>query len=201
MPSCIVPLRDSISKYYFDKRPFRPYGYCGEYCCYKEPKLEVLKGGCMCCCVHLNPGPPCFDPKGAVVLMPYERASFPCCCVANRVNFNENCFGLCGPPTGNPKVYEMLPLQPKNPEAFVEASCKQLGTTCMRAHHTIEHALTDWLTALYNHRAIPESINWAARLTHAPLLTLACPCARSELTDTPGMQEMNRGGGGGQEGL
>ena len=125
-PGFCVPLQDDISKFYFDKKPFRPYGYCGGKCCYKEPKLEVMHGGCMFCCVHINPGPPCFPPKESVVLMPYERGSFPCCCVANRVNFNENCCGCCGPPTGDPKLYEMLPMQPKNAAAFVAEAKKQL---------------------------------------------------------------------------
>lgn len=125
-PGFCVPLQDDISKFYFDKKPFRPYGYCGGKCCYKEPKLEVMHGGCMFCCVHINPGPPCFPPKESVVLMPYEKGSFPCCCVANRVNFNENCCGCCGPPTGDPKLYEMLPMQPKNAAAFVAEAKKQL---------------------------------------------------------------------------
>jgi hypothetical protein len=65
-PGFCFPLQDSITKYYFDKKPFRPHGYCGNKCCYKEPKLEVVHGGCMCCCVHINPGPPCFAPKNSV---------------------------------------------------------------------------------------------------------------------------------------
>lgn len=65
-PGFCVPLQDNISKYYFDKKPFRPHGYCGGRCCYKEPKLEVMHGGCMCCCMHINWGPPCCAPKGSV---------------------------------------------------------------------------------------------------------------------------------------
>jgi hypothetical protein len=73
--------------------------------------------------------------------MPFEKGSFPCCCVANRNNFNENCCGLCGPPTGDPKIFEMLPLQPKDAETFVKEAKKQLvgRSTCMPASSALAY--------------------------------------------------------------
>ena len=116
-----------------DADPFASSAICsilfGDKCCYKEPKLEVVHGGWMCCCVHINPGRPCFAPKNSVVIMPFEKSGMcPCdCCKApNRVTNCDNCFGLCGPPTGDPKIYEFLALQPKNAQAFVDESKKQL---------------------------------------------------------------------------
>ena len=77
----------------------------------------------------LSSADPCCELVLQVVLMPYEKATFPCCCCVNRVNWNENCCGFCGPPTGNPKVYTMLAMQPKDPWAFVAEANKQFKCT------------------------------------------------------------------------
>ena len=55
--------------------------------------------------------------------MPFEKSGMcpiDCCKAPNRVTNCDNCFGLCGPPTGDPKIYEFLALQPKNAQAFVD---------------------------------------------------------------------------------
>jgi hypothetical protein len=82
------------------------------------PKLEVVDLGCMCCCMKVDP---CCHGK-RVVLMPFEKMPPPCCCCSNRVGACNNCFGLCGPVTGNPKIYGGFGPQPKDKAAFVAAA-------------------------------------------------------------------------------
>ena len=103
--------------------------------------------------------------------MPYEKASFPCCCCVNRVNWNENCFGLCRPPTGNPKVYTMLAMQPKDPWAFVAECNKQFKCTCKRP----------LLNTSELFGPLPK-----------PMLTMLPPRILSLIADAPGMMEMER---------
>jgi len=95
------------------------------FCClmyHGSPKLEVLDNGYMCCCVKIDP---CCLGKQAV-LMPFEAMPPPCCCCSNRTSNCDNCFGFCGPPTGNPKIHYSFSPQPKNADAFVEAAKKAI---------------------------------------------------------------------------
>ena len=50
---------------------------------------------------------------------PFENFPIPCCCCVNRTGPCDNCFNLCGPVIGNPKVFSPFFLQPTNPETFV----------------------------------------------------------------------------------
>lgn len=72
----------------------------------------------MFCGVKIDP---CCCGK-AVVIMPFEMMPPPCCCCSNRVSGCDNCCGLCGPVTGNPKIYGLFSPQPKNADAFVQAA-------------------------------------------------------------------------------
>jgi len=82
-----------------------------------NPKLEPLDEGCLICCVRVGCETlGCGGKK--VVIMPFEFLPPPCCCCTNRVNACDNCCGLCGPVTGNPKFYSRFSPQPKNTEAF-----------------------------------------------------------------------------------
>ena len=51
--------------------------------------------------------------------MPFERMG---CCGSNRVTNWDNCCGLCGPITGNPKQYDMFYPQPSDPQAFIDVA-------------------------------------------------------------------------------
>ena len=70
----------------------------------------------MCCCVRIDPC--CLGKR--VVIMPFEMFPFPWCCCSNRVSACDNCFNLCGAPTGNPKFFGWFAPQPKNTTAFVK---------------------------------------------------------------------------------
>lgn len=118
---------DKTSVQYFDRAPFRNYGYCcandtSNGCCASsdQPKYEIFEGGCLICCVH------CCKKEKAVI-MPWETFPFPCCCCVNRVNCCNNCCGCCGPPTGNPKCYSTIFPEPKNAKGFVSASEGVMG--------------------------------------------------------------------------
>ena len=121
---CITP--DYVCVRYFDRAPYTDscrmlsFPFCFIYS--KElPKLEIIEPGCMMCCVKVNC---CGDKR--VILMPFENLPFPCCWCSNRVNGCDNCFGLCGPITGNPKVYLPFFPQPTDPVGFV----KSLKSSC-----------------------------------------------------------------------
>lgn len=122
----IWDVQDHVYVEYFDRPPYQPV------CCFDpyhgtpaegvlcilgptEPKLEVVKLGCMCLCQYMDP---CMC-GSKVVLMPFEKW---CLCCSNRVGCCDNNCGLCGPPTGNPKVYSPFAPQPKNPEEFVSVA-------------------------------------------------------------------------------
>ena len=170
---------DDVRVLYFDRPPFVPRWQC--VCLGKQtPTFEVLKPGCMCCCVHLPscnayhvcefcPSTPLgigsyllsaifpflapfiaiFTLVGAVpcyvccptsicdneelVLMPGESLQCPCCCCANRISWYDNCCGLCGPPTGNPKTYTkakmVFGLKPTRARGFKEQANAMLATS------------------------------------------------------------------------
>eukprot|EP01031_Cornospumella_fuschlensis_P037253 gene37253-45223_t len=118
--SCEVP--DIVSVHYFDRPPYSETCKCAPvpFCCLPhcaQPKLEVIKPGCLVCCIPVNL---CGDSQ--VVLMPFETFPFPCCCCTNRVGACDNCFGCCGGITGNPKVYSAFFPQPTDPEGFVSVA-------------------------------------------------------------------------------
>ena len=127
--TCCCAIQDNISVEYYDRKPYKeacklaPFPWC---ClCYKDiPKVEVLDNGYMCCCVKIDL---CCLGKQAVI-MPFEKLPPPCCCCSNRTSPCDNCFGLCGPPTGNPKIFSPFSPQPKDAVAFV-AAIQQAMTT------------------------------------------------------------------------
>lgn len=91
--------RDNVKVMYFDRHPFL------------EPaKLEILETGFMCCFHKFLCGE-------KLVVMPFERLPFPCCCQKNRTK--GFCCGACGPIAGNPSVFEIFQPQPQNPEEFL----------------------------------------------------------------------------------
>jgi len=120
---CCCETPDNVRVEHFDRPPWAkecntaPFPYC---CCIyqSQPKLEVVDLGCMFCGVKIDP---CCCGK-AVVIMPFEMMPPPCCCCSNRVSGCDNCCGLCGPVTGNPKIYGLFSPQPKNADAFVQAA-------------------------------------------------------------------------------
>jgi hypothetical protein len=109
--SCLCGKQDLTFVDYFDRDPYKPSKRC--LCIPTQPKLEVMKGGCLICCVKCSC---CSD--DSVVVMPYEK----CCCCSNRVGCCDNCCGLCGPITGNPKVTASFEPQPKDAASFVAAA-------------------------------------------------------------------------------
>lgn len=126
---CGVEAQDNVSVMYYDRDPLAedckvaPFPWCC--CCYTDvPKIEVLDNGCMCCCIKIDP---CCLEKQAVI-MPFEKMPPPCCCCSNRTSDCDNCFGLCGPPTGNPKVHLPFSPQPKDAVAFVAATQLAMNT-------------------------------------------------------------------------
>ena len=122
------PLTDSTSIEYFDRAPYKASGCCCNTCCMSTPKLEILKPGCMCCCMHCAGCASC-GCRDEVILMPFEQCPCPCCCCANRVGCCDNRCGLCGPPTGNPKCHiPFAHVQPQNVQAFVDEAQKQMTT-------------------------------------------------------------------------
>lgn len=114
---CGMP--DIVNVNYFDKAPYAgtvkcaPFPFCFVLHC-SQPKLEVVKPGCLVCFVPVNI---CGD--SVVAYMPFENFPFPCCCFPNRVGPCDNCFGCCGPVTGNPKIYSAFFPQPTDAEGFV----------------------------------------------------------------------------------
>mmetsp|Transcript_4901 Transcript_4901/g.7473 ORF Transcript_4901/g.7473 Transcript_4901/m.7473 type:complete len:209 (+) Transcript_4901:89-715(+) len=128
-PCCGVCLPiDNTGVRYFDRAPFKTFGCCptrdSDGICVPtdQPKFEITDLGCLICFSQ------CCSDKRAVV-MPFENFPFPCCCCRNRVSACDNCFGCCGPITGNPKFYISFMPQPEDPEAFVQAAQQAMGTT------------------------------------------------------------------------
>ena len=116
-------VRDNVSVVYNDRTPYgstcRPSPF--PWCCILhsgQPQFEVLHRGCMCCCVKVD----CCCRGKQVVISPFEKRPFPCCCCKNRNGIFDNCFGACGPINGNPSVYTVFRPQPKNADAFVAAA-------------------------------------------------------------------------------
>jgi hypothetical protein len=111
---------DFINVTYFDRPPYEktckpsPFPCCC-LCNSAQPRLDVLNRGCIVCCIPIKRG------KSAIV-MPFERFPAPCCCCTNRVGWWDNCCGLCGPISGNPKIYSTFSPQPKDAEAFVKVA-------------------------------------------------------------------------------
>jgi hypothetical protein len=117
---CLTP--DWIGVTYFDSDPYverckmAPIPFCCM--CYTEqPKLEIFEPGCMLCCMRVN-----LCGEKEMILMPFEKMPFPCCCCSNRVTCCDNYGGLCGPITGNPKVYYPFFPQPTDPDSFVQVA-------------------------------------------------------------------------------
>jgi hypothetical protein len=121
--TCCWEAQDNIGVYYFDRSPLADTCNIAQFCvccCIPysgSPKIEVLDHGYMCCFIKIDP---CCKGK-EVVLMPFETMPPPCCCSSNRTSGCDNCFGLCGPPQGNPKIFSPFSPQPKDPVAFVAA--------------------------------------------------------------------------------
>ena len=127
---CLCPLplckKDLVTVEYFDKIPFkRPIKKCGGMCPSEYPRVEFMQPGYTCCGTNLRGcGGLCetyyaqCDPD-RVVVMPSEMCPCPCCCQANRITMVDNCFDLCGPVSGNPKLFYPFSPQPKDPKAFV----------------------------------------------------------------------------------
>ena len=111
--SLFVEKWDLTNVTYFDRRPYREYKVC---CIKQTPKLEVKKGGCMILFTHQK-----FCCADKVVLA-NEQMPPPCCCSSNRVGPCDNCFGILGAPSGNPKVFDTFLPQPQNAAAFVEVA-------------------------------------------------------------------------------
>ena len=104
---CSCRDRDSIVVNYFDRKPFRKEvvcfrgSFCDVPCCCclnADPQLEVTKGGCMICCIHVQENEWCC--LDSVVIAPSQDLPFPCCCVANRHGWCTNFCGCCGQPNG-----------------------------------------------------------------------------------------------------
>lgn len=117
------PLPDFVTVQYFDRPPYAGTWKCAPrpLCCllYRtEPKLEVSKPGCLVCCIPVN----ICEEAEQVVLMPFETCPFPCCWFSNRVTMWDNCCGLCGGITGNPKIYSSFFPQPTDPQGFVQVA-------------------------------------------------------------------------------
>ena len=123
--SCCSKVKDYVSVEYNDRAPYAktckrsPFPCCCMFNC-DQPKLEVVNLGFMCCCMKCDTCCCCCESK-QVVIMPFESLPFPCCCCSNRVGCCDNCCGLCGPITGNPKVFSLFGPQPKHADAFVAA--------------------------------------------------------------------------------
>jgi len=122
-------VQDDVQVFYFDRAPYAegcnlaPFPCCC-FCGMGKPKLEIIDHGWMCCCIKLDPC--CMGKR--VALMPYETFPPPCCCCSNRTSACDNCFGLCGPPTGNPKVHLPFYPQPMEPAQFVKAAQLAMGS-------------------------------------------------------------------------
>jgi len=121
--TCCFEAEDNISVNYFDRAPYKPTINCGPFpwCCIiycGAPKIEIVDNATMCCCVKMDP---CCLGKQAVI-MPFEQLPPPCCCCSNRTSACDNCFNLCGPVVGNPKIFFPFSPQPKNASAFVAAA-------------------------------------------------------------------------------
>jgi len=112
--SICVPQWDNTNVTYFDRKPYKPYKVC---CIQQNPKLEVMKGGCLVACMKVND-----CTKDKVVIMPNEQMPPPCCFSSNRVGPCDNCAGACGAPTGNPKMAFAFFPQPKDAQGFVEVA-------------------------------------------------------------------------------
>ena len=120
--------------------------YCG------APKIEIVDNATMCCCVKMDPcclgkqavimpfeqlPPPCCCCSNRTSA--YAPQSHPTCCSITHDPASEatashmppridlcrrcdNCFNLCGPVVGNPKIFFPFSPQPKNASAFVAAA-------------------------------------------------------------------------------
>ncbi|RYG95880.1 hypothetical protein EON65_55270 [archaeon] len=123
-PCCgLCTLPDFVTVQYFDRFPYAETWKCAPrpFCCLlyrRQPKLEVIKPGCLVCGVPVN----ICDETEQVVLMPFETFPFPCCWFANRVSAWDNCFGFCGGITGNPRIYSRFFPQPTDPQGFVQVA-------------------------------------------------------------------------------
>ena len=127
--TCCMAIQDNISVEYYDRAPYKEDCKLAPapWCClpYTDiPKVEVLDNGYMCCCVKIDP---CCLGKQAVI-MPFEQLPPPCCCCSNRASVCDNCFGMCGPPTGNPKIHFPFSPQPKDAVASVTAIQEAMTT-------------------------------------------------------------------------
>ena len=100
-----------LSLFFLFPNTHRPTHRC--LCIPTEPKLEVMEGGCLICCMKCT----CCT-TDQVVVMPYEK----CCCCSNRVGCCDNACGCCGSLTGNPKSVTSFEPQPKDCKAFVAAA-------------------------------------------------------------------------------
>jgi len=109
---------DCVQVNYFDRAPYESstcFCMAGICPCYgpTNPKPEVLRLGCVCCCQYIDPC--CCGEK--VVIIPFDNY---CCCFQNRTNCCDNCGNLCGPPSGNPKIFGTFLPQPKDASEFVK---------------------------------------------------------------------------------
>eukprot|EP01031_Cornospumella_fuschlensis_P028206 gene28206-34060_t len=119
----LFALPDFVTVQYFDRAPYADTCKCAPrpFCCLlyrRQPKLDVVKPGCLVCSVHVN----LCEETEQVVLMPFETFPFPCCWFSNRVSECENCCGFCGGITGNPKIYSRFFPQPTDPQGFVQVA-------------------------------------------------------------------------------
>jgi hypothetical protein len=121
--SCCHPI-DFATVQYFDQPPFVGNPCCG--CNKGEPQFRVLEPGCMCCCMKCsaeNGCGLCCDEK-AVTITPCDTY---CCCFSNYSTDCDNCYGLCGPITGNPKIFKTIWPQPNtgdDVEIFVATAAR-----------------------------------------------------------------------------
>jgi len=76
--------------------------------------------GC-CCAPHV------------AVISPFDSYCWGGCCggCQNEVTGGDNCYGLCGPVTGNPKSYQTLAVQAVDADAFVADAQKALDDWSM----------------------------------------------------------------------
>ena len=44
--------KDNVTVYYYDSEPFVKQSMCCG-CCVRDPKLEIIDDGCMCCCMKV----------------------------------------------------------------------------------------------------------------------------------------------------
>mmetsp|Transcript_56744 Transcript_56744/g.149036 ORF Transcript_56744/g.149036 Transcript_56744/m.149036 type:complete len:103 (+) Transcript_56744:223-531(+) len=88
----------------------------------------------MCCCTRFECPVLCKGKR--VVNVPFKTCPPPCCCLHNKVESLDNCFGLCGQVLGNPLVYTHFNPQPKDAEAFVKAATEGLNNALERKTKT-----------------------------------------------------------------